>query len=131
MASPLKFFGKFCYLADTIGAGGGAFDSVITRIRSGWCKIVPLIAGRSRLYYAIVYSIMLYASETWPVKEEDLIRLEKNDARIVRWVCNVRSEDSISAEELRTRLKLKSTRECFQNRRLQWSDHLERMAESA
>ena len=33
---------------------------------------------------------MLYRSETCPVKEEDMIRLEMNDARIVRWMYNVR-----------------------------------------
>ena len=37
----------------------------------------------------------------------------------------IRPEDRISAEELRTRLKLKSMRECLQNRRLQWFGHLE------
>ena len=56
---------------------------------------------------------MLYGSDTWPVKKEDVIRLERNDARIVRWMCNVRPEDSISAEEPRTRLKLKSVRKCL------------------
>lgn len=37
-----------------------------------------------------IHSIMLYRSETCPVKEEDMIRLEMNDARIVRWMYNVR-----------------------------------------
>ena len=60
-----------------------------------------------------------------------MIRLERNDARTVRWLCNVLSEDRISAEELRTRLKLKSMRECLQDRRLQWLCYLEGMKESA
>lgn len=33
----LEIVEKFCYLGDTIGAGGNAVDSVKTRIRSG-CK---------------------------------------------------------------------------------------------
>ena len=45
--------------------------------------------------------------------------------------CNVRSEDRVSMEELRTRLKLKSMRECLQDRRLQWFDALERIEVSA
>ena len=83
-------------------------------IRHGWCKfryLVPLLASRGfplwakdRLYSACVRSVMLYGSETWPVKEEDVIKLEKNDVWMVRQMCNVRSEDRISAEELRTRL---------------------------
>ena len=36
-----------------------------------------------------------------------MIRLQRNNV-MVRWICNVKPEDSISAEELRTVLKLKS-----------------------
>ena len=82
---------KFCYLGDTIGAREGGFDSVITRIRSGWCNfrdLVPFLAGRSspleakgRLYSAYVCSVMLYESAKWSVNKEDVIRLGMNDAR--------------------------------------------------
>ena len=56
---------------------------------------------------------MLHQSETWPVKVEDVIKLGRNDPRIVRWMCNVRPENRISDEELRTRLKLKIMRVYF------------------
>ena len=46
-------------------------------------------------------------------------------------MCYIRPEDKISAEELKIRLKLKSIRECLQDKRLQWFGHLERMEESA
>ena len=76
---------------------------------------MPLSASRglslevkSRFYSACVRSMTLYASETCPVKE-DVIR---SDATIVRWMCNVRPEKRISAEECRNRLKLKSMSEC-------------------
>ena len=36
------------------------------------------------------YVALLYGSETSPIKEQDLIRLERNDAKMVRWMCNVR-----------------------------------------
>ena len=39
-------------------------------------------------------------------------------------------ENRISTEEFWTRLKLKSMRECLQDRRLQWFGHLERMEEN-
>ena len=106
----------------TIGARRGAFDSIITRIKSGWCKfrgLVHLLASRGlpsgakgRLCFVCVLSLMLYGSETWPVKEEDVVRPERNDESMVRWMGNVRPEDSISAEELRTILKLKSMMGC-------------------
>ena len=34
---------SFCYLGDTIGAGGGCDLSVITRIRSAWGKFRELL----------------------------------------------------------------------------------------
>ena len=48
-----------------------------------------------------------------------MIRLERNDARIVRRMCNVTPAYRISAEEVKTRLKSKSMRKFLQNRRLQ------------
>ena len=50
---------------------------------------------------------------------------------MVGWMPNVKSEDRISTEELRTRLKLKSMRKCLQDRRLQWFGHLERLEGNA
>ena len=64
------------------------------------------------------------------LNEEDVIRLERNDVMIVRWMCNVSLEEMISPEELRTRLKLKSVRECLQHRRMEWFGLLERKEES-
>ena len=80
---------------------------------------MPLLASRDlpsgakgRLYSVGVRSVALHGSETLPIQEEDVIRLERNVARMVRLICNVRP-NTISAEELWTRLKLKSMRECF------------------
>ena len=84
-----------------------------------------------RLYSTCVCSIMSYGSETWPVKEEYEIRLERDGARMVRWMCSIRPERRISLRELKTRLKLNSTRECLQDRILQSFGHLEKMEENA
>ena len=132
---------KFCYLCNKIAAGRGAFDSVISKIRSGWCKFNDLVllsankclplGATGRSYSACVWNIMLYGTETWPVKEKDVSRLEGNDPWMVRWMCNVRPKERISAIELRTRLKLKSMRQCLLDRRLQSFGHLEKMEEGA
>ena len=95
---------------------------------------MPLSASRSlaleekgRLDSAYACSFMLYESETGPLKEEDVIRLERNGERMIRLICNVRLEDRLTANELRFRLKLNSIWECLQDRRLRWFGHLERM----
>ena len=74
---------------------------------------MPLLASRGLLleakeilYSTYVCSVMLYGSETWPVKEQDFTKLEGNDAKVVRWMSTNRSEDRIPAEEHGTRLKL-------------------------
>ena len=65
---------NFCYLGDTLGARGGAFDSAITRIKTGWHKfrdLMLLLASRGlplgakdRLYSGCIRRGMLYGSET-------------------------------------------------------------------
>ena len=82
---PFGIVDNFCYLGDKIGTRGG--DSVTANIRSEWSKfrdLVPLLASRgvhlgvrSRLYSTCVHSARFYGIDTWPVKEEDLIRLDK------------------------------------------------------
>ena len=82
------------------------------------CYAVQFCQREQNYALTSIYA-MLYGSETWSVKEKDVIRLERNDARIVRWMFKIRPEDTISAEELRTRLKLKSMRECLKYRRME------------
>ena len=76
------------------------------------------LGAKGRIYSACGCSIF-YESQVWPVKEEDMVKLERNAAKMVRWIINVGSENRISEEELRTRLKLKSIKECLQDRSLQ------------
>ena len=100
---------KLCYLGDMISAGGGVEESIVARVRSGWKKfreLLPVLTtkgfsfhSKGRVYQACVRSVMLYGSETWAAKEEDLVRLERNDMRMIRWMCNVTLKDRKSSEE--------------------------------
>ena len=56
-----------------------------------------------------------------------MIRVERNDARMVRLMCNIRPEDRTPEEELRISLKFKSMREGVLDRRLHWLGHLDRL----
>ena len=38
---------------------------------------------------------MLYRSNTWPVKEQDVVRLDRNDVSMVKWMCKVRPENRV------------------------------------
>ena len=116
--------------------GGGAESSTITRVRSGWKKIrelLPLLTTkvtspkiRGELYATCVRSVMLYGSETWPVKVEDSQRLHRNEMSMIRWMCGVSLKDRLSCEELGARLGIKSILEVMRQRRLRWFGHVER-----
>ena len=83
------------------------------------------LGANARLIPACVLSFMMYGSVTWLVKDEHVIKLERNDARMVRWMCNARPVDRITAEEHRNRLKL-SSKGYLKDRLLQLFGHLER-----
>ena len=128
---------KFCYLGDMISAGGGAEESILTRIRCGWKKfreLLPVLTSKGfsllskgSFYQACIRSVIIYAGETWAVREEDLSKLERNDMMMIRWMCNVTLKERISSDELRARLGLVSIRECIRRQRLRWFGHVERM----
>jgi len=84
------------------------------RIRIGWNKfrqVVPLLTNRDislirrgRLYSSCVRSSMLHRSETWPVRKENEVALQRAETRMVRWMCNVKVKDRVRSKELRERL---------------------------
>jgi len=57
-------------------------------------QLVPLLTNkdvslimRGRLYSSCVRSSMLHGSETWPVKKENVVALQRAEMRMVRWMC--------------------------------------------
>ena len=98
---------SFCYLGDTIGAGGGCVLSVITRIRSAWGKfreLLPILTSRAlsyitrgQIYSMYIRTVLLYASECWAPNVNDLLKLQRNDRAMIRWTCNVCLKDHISS----------------------------------
>ena len=55
------------------------------------CKDVSLIM-RGRLYSSCVRSSKLHGSETWPVKKENVVTLQRAEMRMVRWMCRVKQK---------------------------------------
>jgi len=46
---------------------------------------------------------MLHGSETWPVRKEDEVALQRAEMRMVRWMCVVKVKDLVPNKELRER----------------------------
>jgi len=52
----------------------------------------------------VLASSMLHVSETWPVRKENEVALQRAEMRMVRWMCNVKVKDRVPSKELRERL---------------------------
>ena len=102
---------KFCYLGDMLSVDGDAYAAVEARIRIGWNKfrqLVPLLTNkdvslimRGRLYSSCVRSSMLHGNETWPVRKENVVALQRAEMRMVRWMCGVKLKDRLPSKEVR------------------------------
>ena len=83
-----------------LSVDGDADAAVKARIRIGWNKfrqLVPLLTNRDislirrgRLYSSCVRSSMQHGSETWPVRKENEVAVQRAEMRMVRWMFNVK-----------------------------------------
>ena len=127
-------FDSFCYLGDTISAGGGCDLSVITRIRSAWDKfweLLPILTSRAlsyitrgQTYSTYIPTVLLYASECWAPNVNDLLKLQHNGRAMIRWTCNVRLKDHISSDSLLRKLGINNIHTLLRYNRLRWFGHV-------
>lgn len=130
---------RFCYLGDMLDASGGCEAAVSTRIKCGWKKfreLVPFLISKAtplwmkgQVFDACVRSCMLYGSETWAMKVEDLRRLITSERRMVRWMLGVALKDRISSRDLLQRLRLDDIADIARRGRLRWFGHVVRRAD--
>jgi len=62
-------------------------------------------------------------SETWPVRKENVMALQRAEIRMVRWMCGVKLKDRLPSKELRARLGVDDIALVQQNR-LRWYGHV-------
>ena len=101
---------KFCYLGDTLGSGGGVVAAARAIVRCAWAKfkeLSPILTVRGasyrikgRIYSACVQSVLIYGTETWAMKADDLRSLERTERMMVRWMCGVSLKDRRRSEDL-------------------------------
>ena len=71
-------------------------------------KDISLIV-RGRLYRSSVRSIVLHGSETFPIRKENEVALQRAEMRMVRWMCGVKLQDRVPIEGLRERERDRQT----------------------
>src|SRR5271166_3171410 len=99
-----------------IGSGGGAEDASSMRVKCAWGKfreLSPILTARraslklkGNVYRTCVQSLMVYGSETWAMKAEDMHRLERTERMMIRWMCGVSLSDKQAGAELSSRLDI-------------------------
>jgi len=67
---------------------------------------------------------MLHGSETWPVRKENEMVLQRAEMKMVRWMCGVKLKDSVVNKELRERPEIDDIVSVLQQNRLRWYWHM-------
>ena len=105
-------------------------------MRAAWGKfreLLPILSCKSlsfcrrgKVYRCCVRGAMLYASECWAPRKVDLVRLGRNERAMLRWMCSIKPDDSISLKGLCTKLGIVSLEAALRQSRLRWFGHVER-----
>src|SRR6267154_3546274 len=127
---------KFSYLGDVIGKGGCAEESSRARVRCAWGKFMELkllltdrgayLRVKGKIYRACVQRVLVYGSEPWAMKVDDMQRLRRTENNMVRWISGVTMKDRRSCEKLRQGLGIESVDSVVSRCRLRWYGHVER-----
>ena len=67
---------------------------------------------------------MLHRSETWPVRKENEVTLQRAEMRMVRRMCNVKVKDRVPSKELRESLGINDIILILQQNRSWWYGHV-------
>jgi len=80
---------------------------------------------KGRVYEACVQRVLVYGSETWPVKTEDMQHLERTERMIIRWMCGVSLKNRISSVKFNGLLGVEGVAYVVRHGRLRWFGHHE------
>src|SRR2546425_13025107 len=81
---------------------------------------------KGKIYRACVQRVLVYGSETWPVKVVDMKRIVRTENNMVRWMSGVTLKERRSSEELRRGLGIVGVDRVVRRGRLRWFGHVER-----
>jgi hypothetical protein len=140
--STLEIVENFQYLGATISSAPNVVDDIngrivkarlaFTKLNKIWRRRDVRLAIKGRLYNACVRSVLLYGSETWPLRAEDIQRLSVFDNRCLRSIARVAWNNRVSNADIRKRIfrtprDARSLQELINCHRLRWLGHILRM----
>jgi len=93
-----------------LDADGGCDSAVTTRVRSAWkkfCEYLPSLTGKGfslklkgKVYATCVRSCLMHGSETWPMKVEHELKMNRTEMSMIRWMCGVKLNERKKSGEL-------------------------------
>ena len=109
----------FCYLGDRVNASGGCEAAVTARARIGWVKFRECgellnskkfsLKVKGMVYWSCVRVAMLYGSETWCLRENEIAILRRTERALVEAMCGAKLMEKKRTEDLIETLGLKET----------------------
>ena len=110
---------SFCYLGDRVNASGGCEAAVTAKARIGWVKFKECgellnskgfsLKMKGMIYQSCVRSAMLYGSETWCLRENEMVILRRTEKAMVRTMCGAKLMENKRTGDLMEMLGLKET----------------------
>src|SRR5271165_5395184 len=107
--------------------GAGRRKRVEIRVKNAWMsfnKLGPILTTRGvsmrlegKFYRMCVQRVIVCGSETWPMRVEEIRRLERAERMMIRWMCGVTLKDRCKSEELRKRLDIEDVAEVVRKSR--------------
>ena len=111
---------KLCYLGDMLSQEGGCEHAILKRIQTGWLKFRELsglligkgmsVRSKGIIYTTCIRPAMLYGSETWATKIEDIrkiqMKIQRSEMRMLRWMTGVSLNERKSNECVRSMLAI-------------------------
>ena len=95
---------------------GGCEHAILKWIQTGWLKFRELsglligkgmsLKSKGIIYTTCIRPAMLYGSEIWPTKIEDIRKMQKNEMRMLRWMTGVSLSERKSNEYVRNMLAI-------------------------
>ncbi len=82
---------------------------------------------KGEVYKTVVRPALLYGAETWATRRGQEARLEVNEVRLLRWMCEVTRRDKIRHEHIRGTTRVVQASKKITEQRLKWYGHVRRM----
>ena len=87
------------------------------------------LKSKGIIYTTCIRPAMLYGSETWPTKIEDIRKMQRSEMRMLRWMTGVSLSERKSNECVRSMVAIDDIGEVMWRNRLRWFGHVERRDE--